>query len=101
MLSTDDAGIARITLTHEFAKAVEEQALDYVTLKTAVRNSLEFAFVEGASLWQSDGGQPRRIVAACRDFDSATCAAYTSGSARARLQIDLERALLAFERDMP
>lgn len=101
VLSTDDPGIARITLTHEFAKAVEEQALDYITLKTAVRNSLEFAFVEGASLWQSDGGQPRRIVAACRDFDSASCAHYASGSARARLQIDLERALLAFERDMP
>lgn len=101
VLSTDDAGIARITLTHEFVKAVEEQALDYVTLKTAVRNSLEFAFVEGASLWQSDGGQPRRIVAACRDFGAASCTRYTSGSARARLQIDLERALIAFERDMP
>ena len=101
VLSTDDPGISRITLTHEFAKAVEEQALDYITLKTAVRNSLEFAFVEGASLWQSDAGQPRRIVAACRDFDSAACVRYVSGSARARLQIDLERALIAFERNMP
>ena len=101
VLSTDDPGIARITLTHEFARAVGEQALDYLTLKTAVRNSLEFAFVEGASLWERDGAGPRRIVAACRDFDSASCVRYASGSTRARLQIDLERALIDFERDMP
>ena len=101
VLSTDDPGIARITLTHEFAKAIEEHALDYVTLKTAVRNSLEFAFVEGASLWSGTGGQPRRIVPACRDLDAPSCVQYVAGSTRARLQADLERALIAFEREMP
>ena len=101
VLSTDDPGIARITLTHEFAKAVEEQALDYVTLKTAVRNSLEFAFVEGASLWTGGGAQPRRIVPACRDLDSPSCVRHVAGSTRARLQAELERALIAFERAMP
>ena len=101
VLSTDDAGIARITLTHEFARAVEEQALDYMTLKTAVRNSLEFAFVEGASLWAREAGQPRRIVPQCSDLESPSCARYTSANTRARLQVELERALIAFEHDLP
>ena len=101
VLSTDDPGISRITLTHEFARAVEEQALDYLTLKTAARNSLEFAFAGGASLWEYVAGQPRRIVAPCRALDSNSCVRFVEGSTRASLQVDLERALIAFERDMP
>ena len=100
VLSTDDPGIARTTLTREFARAVEEHGLDYVTLKTATRNSLEFAFVEGASLWTRDNGQQRRIVSQCRDLKSTSCVRYVSASTRARLQVELELALIAFERDL-
>jgi hypothetical protein len=45
-LVTDDAGVARSTLTLEFRKAVEEQGLDYPTLKRMARNSLEFSFAD-------------------------------------------------------
>ena len=45
-LVTDDAGVARSTLTLEFRKAVEEQGLDYRMLKRLARNSLEFSFAD-------------------------------------------------------
>jgi adenosine deaminase len=45
-LSTDDLGVSRSSHTREWVKAVEEQGLDYVTIKRLVRNSLEYAFVD-------------------------------------------------------
>jgi len=48
-LVTDDAGVARSTLTLEFRKAVEEQGVDYRTLKRMVNNSLEYAFADEAT----------------------------------------------------
>ena len=48
-LVTDDAGVSRSTLTLEFRKAVEEQRLDYRTLKRMARNSIEFSFADAAT----------------------------------------------------
>jgi adenosine deaminase len=48
-LVTDDAGVARSSLTLEFRKAVEEQGVDYRTLKRMVINSLEYAFADEAT----------------------------------------------------
>ena len=45
-LVTDDEGVARSSHAQEFLKAVEDQGLDYRTLKRMVRNSLEYAFVD-------------------------------------------------------
>jgi hypothetical protein len=45
-LVTDDPGVARSALTLEFRKAVEEQGVDYPTLKRMARNSLEFSFAD-------------------------------------------------------
>jgi adenosine deaminase len=45
-LATDDPGVSRSDMTQEFVKAVEEQHIDYPTLKRMVRNSLAYAFVE-------------------------------------------------------
>jgi adenosine deaminase len=47
-LATDDPGVSRSDMTQEFVKAVEEQHLDYPTLKRMVRSSLEHAFAEPA-----------------------------------------------------
>jgi adenosine deaminase len=45
---TDDMGVSRSSHTNEFAKAVEEHGLDYLTVKRMVRNSIEYAFAEPA-----------------------------------------------------
>ena len=47
-LVTDDAGVSRSTLTLEYRKAVEEQGLDYRTLKRMARNSIEYSFADTA-----------------------------------------------------
>jgi adenosine deaminase len=45
-LVTDDAGVSRSTLTLEFRKAVEEQGIDYRTLKRMARNSIAYSFAD-------------------------------------------------------
>jgi adenosine deaminase len=46
---TDDMGVSRSSHTQEFAKAVEEHGLDYLTLKRMARNSIEYAFVDATT----------------------------------------------------
>ena len=48
-LVTDDAGVSRSTLTLEFRRAVEEQDVDYRTLKRMARNSIEYSFADAAT----------------------------------------------------
>ena len=63
-LSTDDEGVSRIDLTHEYVRAVETYGLRYADLKQLVRTGLEHSFLPGASLW-SDPDTFQRPVAAC------------------------------------
>lgn len=98
-LSTDDEGVSRSEMTLEYRKAVEEQGVDYLTLKGMARNSLEYAFVEGASLWEDyDHLLP---VEACRDgsggLEGQRCRAFTAANEKARLQASLELDYRAFE----
>lgn len=98
-LSTDDEGVSRSTMTLEYRKAVEEQGVDYRTLKAMARNSLEYAFVEGESLWTDRAA----LVAtdACSPgaggYAGSACAAFTRANTKARLQLSLEVALRDFE----
>ena len=48
-LVTDDAGVSRSTLTLEYKRAVEEQGIDYLTLKRMARNSLFYSFADDAT----------------------------------------------------
>jgi hypothetical protein len=98
-LSTDDEGVSRSSMTLEYRKAVEEQGVDYRTLKAMARNSLEYAFVEGEALWTDFAA----LVAtdACSPgaggYDGAACAAFMRRNTKARLQVSLERAFQDFE----
>src|SRR5258708_11479570 len=49
-LSTDDEGVSRIDLTHEFVRAAETYVLSYTELKQMVRTSLDHNFLPGVSL---------------------------------------------------
>ena len=101
-LSTDDEGVSRIDLTREYVRAVETYALTYADLKELVRNSLDYSFLGGGSLWD-DGGAYARVVAACRsdvsgaDKPSPPCASFLGESDKAKQQWELERRLQAFE----
>ena len=43
-ISTDDEGVSRIDLTHEYVRAVETYVLGYTDLQELVRNSPEYGF---------------------------------------------------------
>ncbi len=100
-LATDDEGVSRIDLTHEYQRAATTYGLGYRELKSFARNSLEHAFLPGESLWSD----PRSFVVAdaCAGDPpgapgpSRRCATFLAGSERAREQWRLEAEFAAFE----
>jgi adenosine deaminase len=101
-LSTDDEGVSRINLTHEYVRAAETYALSYAELKQLVRTGLEHIFLPGSSLWREPDNFSRTVVACAADIQggakpSAPCAAYLSSSEKASQQWELERRFREFE----
>ena len=45
VISTDDEGVARTDLTHEYQRAVEEHHVTYAELKQISRNGIDYAFL--------------------------------------------------------
>jgi len=102
-LATDDEGVSRSEISREFLKAALDQGLGYLQLKTMARNSLQYAFIAGGSLW-SDG---RKFVAvpqcthdlAMMKLGSSGCRQYITSSEKAKLQWKLEEEFRSFERE--
>lgn len=95
VLSTDDEGILRTSLTRQYLNAAAHYALDYPTLKTINRNTLTYSFLPGQSLWADPAkGQP---VQACQALNSPSCLDFIKRSEKAKLQWQLETKLAAFE----
>jgi len=98
-LATDDEGVSRSDMTHEYLRAVEDQHLTYTDLKRMARASLEHSFIPGASLWKSAGEKYDAV--ACENAMSAApsqkCEKFLEANERARVQLELERALAEFE----
>lgn len=97
VLATDDQGVLRSDMTHEYQRAVQEQGLRYRQLKQIARDSLEYAFLPGDSLWQGRAGGAR-VDACAGDAAGPACERYLQGSAKARAQWRLEREFAQFER---
>ena len=102
-LSTDDEGVARSDMTHEYFRAVESYHLPYAQLKHMTRQSVEHSFLPGQSLWAETKGT-FRPVAACANDDlgkerpSAGCAKFLDANQHAAEQWKLEAAFAAFEK---
>jgi adenosine deaminase len=101
-LSTDDEGVSRIDLTHEYVRAVETYGLHYADLKQMVRTSLEHSFLPGPSLWAgkdlfSRASLPCASAVLGGDKPAAACATFLQDSERAGQQWELERRFRAFE----
>jgi adenosine deaminase len=101
-LATDDQGVSRSDMTHEYLRAVQTYSFSYSALKRMARQSLEHSFLAGESLWRQTANF--QAVVACNgdrpdtEKISATCRKFLDGSDRARGQWDLERALAKFEK---
>ncbi len=101
-LATDDPGVARSSMTGEYQRAVETYNLGYAELKKMTRDSLEYSFIPGTSLWAADSRQ-RREASACASekpaaqTTSSGCQGALAKSERARAQWGLEAAFARFE----
>jgi adenosine deaminase len=101
-LATDDPGVSRIDITHEYELATREYRLRYGALRTLSRASLEHAFLPGRSLWRAP--DDHRPAAACAGDvpgaarPGARCRRLLRGSTKATLQWALEARLRTFER---
>ena len=101
-LTTDDEGVSRIDLTHEYVRAVESYDLHYAELKRMVRTSIEHSFLPGESLWSAPDIFTRAVPPCSHgslgaEKPSSACATFLKGSERAQQQWELERRLHAFE----
>jgi adenosine deaminase len=101
-LSTDDEGVSRIDLTHEYVRAAIDYGLTYRDLKQLVRTGMEHDFLPGASLWAKPDDFSA-TVGACKgetpggDSPSANCKDFMHGSQKASAQWELERRFREFE----
>jgi len=101
-LSTDDEGVSRIDLTHEYVRAALEFNLSYADLKQMARTGMEHNFLPGKSLW-AEADKFTAPAAPCRsqtlggEKPSATCKAFLDGSEKAAAQWEQERRFKVFE----
>jgi adenosine deaminase len=101
-LATDDEGVSRSDMTHEYVRAVETYNLSYFEMKRMARQSLEHSFLAGSSLWQQT--QNFRAVPACAadrpesDQLSSDCDKFLAASDRAKTQWGLEKEFAKFEK---
>ncbi|MER7517133.1 adenosine deaminase [Streptomyces sp. NPDC126499] len=105
VLATDDPGVSRIDISHEYQYAAETYGLGYRDLKDLARASLEYAFLPGASVWQ---GNPTRdgyrLAGPCAhdrpgaDTPSPSCRRLLGRNLKAQVQWRQEAAFAAFER---
>lgn len=101
-LSTDDEGVSRIEITHEYVRAALNYHLSYADLKQLARTGMEHNFLPGASLWASQdaftiAAEPCRGQTLGSDHLSAPCKGFLDGSQKAAAQWEQERRFHTFE----
>jgi adenosine deaminase len=101
-LSTDDEGVSRIDLTHEYVRAALDYNLTYQDLKQMARTGMEHDFLPGPSLWATPDVFTTP-AAACKSqplgaaTPSDACKSFLDSSEKASAQWELERRFQAFE----
>ena len=101
-LSTDDEGVSRIDITHEYVRAALDYNLTYQDMKQLARTGMEHNFLPGQSLWAA-ADVFTNPANACKgetlgaEEDSAECKTFLAGSEKAAAQWELERRFRLFE----
>jgi hypothetical protein len=100
-LATDDLGVSRSDMTHEYLRAVEDQHLTYADLKRMARASLQHSFLPGKGI--SFGVDSRGKVFPCPvrlhgGMQEPACKQTMDASERSRIQWQLEKAFADFEK---
>ena len=90
----------RTNLTEQFKLAVLNYHFSYLTLKHLIRNSIEYSFLKGSSLWEASDYQ--KVIPVCAsslssDKLSILCQRFLEANQKADLQWKLEQQFLKFE----
>ncbi len=101
-LSTDDEGVSRIDLTHEYVRAVQTYNLSYSDLKQMIRTSMEHTFLPGSGLWSTPDNFVRPAITCLHDSvgtekPTSPCAEFLKANPKAAAQWELERRFRTFE----
>ncbi len=105
-LSTDDEGVSRIDLTHEYVRAATDFGLGYRDLKQMVRTGIAHTFLPGTDLWLKQD-YFTRVVAPCANqplgavTPKADCISFLRENPRAAQEWELERRFRVFESSLP
>ena len=101
-LSTDDEGVSRIDITHEYVRAAIDYHLTYADMKSLARTGMEHNFLSGASLWERPDVFTKPVSSCKGDMlgvqnPSPTCKSFLDGNEKAAAQWEQERRFGAFE----
>jgi adenosine deaminase len=101
-LSTDDEGVSRIDLTHEYTRAALDYKLTYANLVKLARTGMEHSFLPGPSLWPFADHYEASVKDCQQDTlggssPSAACKAFLDSSEKAAAQWEFERRLTEFQ----
>ena len=101
-LSTDDEGVSRIDITHEYVRAALDYHLGYEDLKEMARTGMEHDFLSGESLWAWPDAfnvvnAPCKGQPAGAEKPSAGCKTFLDRNEKAAAQWELERRFREFE----
>lgn len=104
-LATDDEGVSRIDLTHEYVRAVQTYGLSYRDIKQMVRTGMEHIFLPGISLWHAPDSFAQTVSACTKDSlgnekPSSACSSFLKSSEKATQQWELERRFRQFESEL-
>ncbi|MFJ6215844.1 adenosine deaminase [Streptomyces sp. NPDC092296] len=100
-LSTDDEGVERTDISHEYQRAALTYRLDYPALKKLARDSLEYGFLTGHSLWRGRDGY--QVVPECAGdrlgaaHPRTGCSRFLAANAKAAVEWKQEGAFGSFE----
>ncbi len=104
VLGSDDCGVNRADLCEQFFLAMYENGLSYCQLKKMIRNSLEFSFLPGESIFINKKTKCFQSLFSGLDqvdwVESEEVRKFLETSERAREQVALERQFVEFEMEM-
>ena len=101
-LSTDDEGVSRIDLTHEYQRAVSTYDIEYKVLRALSRNALQYSFLPGANLFVDTLTGQRvseceNISVGAPDLVTSECRSFLDKNLKASKQWLLEEKIKSFE----
>jgi len=106
VIATDDPGIERTDLTEQFARAAALYPdITYYSYKQFIRNSIEYSFVDGKSLF-AETGEYEKPVFECTGFRmqlpalTNKCKTFLGENKKADIQWELEKRLAEFENNI-